>query len=119
MIQEFCVPSAGFISCLAWVKFSNGGEDAFIFGASDGNIHLYERRKDVPLFAFCSIILAHDGAIEGFAWDSVHCRLASVGNGEVKLWNVIPESSELYSWLSTTDSFTCHFRNPCFVPYQC
>ena len=67
MIQEFCVPSAGFISCLAWVKFSDGGEDMFIFGASDGNIHLYERRKDVPLFAFSSIILAHDGAIEGFA----------------------------------------------------
>jgi hypothetical protein len=67
MIQEFCVPSAGFISCLAWVKFSNEGEDRFIFRAFDGNIHLYERQTDVPLFAFCSIILAHDGAIEGFA----------------------------------------------------
>ena len=106
MTQEFCVPSAGFVSCLAWIKLSDRGEDTFIFGASDGNIHLYERRKDAPLFAFRSIILAHEGAIEGFAWDSVHCRLASVGSGEVKLWNVSPESSEFYSWLSITDSIT-------------
>ena len=42
MIQEFCVPSIGFISCLAWIKLSDGEEDMFVFGASDGNIHLYE-----------------------------------------------------------------------------
>ena len=118
MIQEFCIPSAGFMSCLAWVKLSDRGEDTFIFGASDRNVHLYEHRKDAPLFAFRSIILTHEGAIKGFTWDSVHCCLASVGNGEVKLWNVNPESSEFYSWLSITDS-SCYPRHPCLVPYQC
>ena len=116
MIQEFCIPSAGFMSCLAWVKLSDRGENTFIFGASNGNVHLYEHRKDAPLFAFHSIILAHEGAIEGFVWDSVHCCLASVGNGEVKLWNVNPKSSEFYLWLSITDSFTMLSQTPLFCP---
>ncbi|KAG6372572.1 WD40-repeat-containing domain protein [Boletus reticuloceps] len=80
MIQEFCVPSAGFISCLTWIYLSNEEEDAFVFGASDGNIYLYARGKDQPLFAFCSLTLVHEGAIESLAWDTVHRRLASVGN---------------------------------------
>ncbi|KAG6381506.1 WD40-repeat-containing domain protein [Boletus reticuloceps] len=91
MIQEYCVPSAGFVSCLAWVNLSNE-EDAFVFGASDGNIHLYARGKDSPLFAFCSVTLAHEGTIESVAWDSIHRRLASVGNGEVRLWKVGDEA---------------------------
>jgi len=36
MIQEVCVPSAGFISCLEWIRLSDQ-EDVFVFGASDGN----------------------------------------------------------------------------------
>ncbi|KIK74738.1 hypothetical protein PAXRUDRAFT_19590 [Paxillus rubicundulus Ve08.2h10] len=42
MIQDICVPSAGFISCLSWIKADDRDESAFIFGASDGNLHLYE-----------------------------------------------------------------------------
>ena len=94
MIQEFCVPSAGFISCLAWIKLSDGEEDMFVFGASDGNIHLYERSKGHSLFTLYSITVAHEGAIESLAWDSIHCHLASVGNSEVRLWNVSPKASK-------------------------
>ena len=54
---------------------------------------LYRRCKDQPLFSFCSITLAHGGAIESFAWDPVRSRLASVDNGEVKLWNISSEAS--------------------------
>ena len=41
MLQEICAPSAGFISCLAWIKLADRDEDSFVFSASDGNIHLY------------------------------------------------------------------------------
>ena len=92
MIQEVHVPSAGFISCLKWIGLSNQ-EDMFVFGASDGNIHLCRQCKDQPLFSFCSITLAYGGAIKSFTWDSVCSRLASVGNGEVKLWNISSEAS--------------------------
>lgn len=95
MIQEVCIPSAGFISCLAWIKLSEP-EDAFVFGASDGGIHLYERRKDESLFTFRSITLAHGGAIESFAWDPVRSRLASAGSGQVQLWKLGPEASTCY-----------------------
>ena len=96
MIQEFCVPSAGFISCLAWIKLSDGEEDVFVFGASDRNIHLYEQSKDHPLFAFCLVTVAHEGAIESLTWDSIHHCLASVGDSEVSLWNVSPKASKSF-----------------------
>ena len=96
MIQELCVPSAGFISCLAWVLLSDSEEDVCVFGASNGNIHLYERSKGHPLFTFCSITVAHEGTIESLAWDSVHRRLASVGNSKARLWNVSPEASKSF-----------------------
>ena len=64
MIQELCVPSAGFISCLIWVLLSNSEEEAFVFGASNGNIHLYKQSKGHPLFTFCSIMVVHKGTIE-------------------------------------------------------
>ncbi|KAI9455841.1 WD40-repeat-containing domain protein [Boletus coccyginus] len=91
MTQEICVPSAGFISCLAWLKLTDRDEDAFVFGASDGNIHLYQRSEDSPLFTFSSICFAHCGAIESLAWDSQHHRLASVGDGEARVWKVAPD----------------------------
>ncbi|KIK73991.1 hypothetical protein PAXRUDRAFT_176947, partial [Paxillus rubicundulus Ve08.2h10] len=91
MMQEISVPSAGFISCLACVKLSDENKDAFVFGASDGNIHLYEQRKDTPLFSFSSITLTNAGTVESLAWDLVHCHLASVGDGEVQVWKVGPD----------------------------
>lgn len=93
MLQEICVPSAGFISCFVWIKLADRDEDAFVFGASDGNVHLYQRTDDNPLFSFTSIALAHEGAIESIAWDLHHRRLASVGNGEVRVWKVAPDES--------------------------
>ncbi|KIK76610.1 hypothetical protein PAXRUDRAFT_169373, partial [Paxillus rubicundulus Ve08.2h10] len=94
MMQEISVLSAGFISCLAWVKLSDENEDAFVFGVSDGNIHLYEQCMDMPLFSFSSITLANAGAVESLAWDLVHRHLASVGDGEVQVWKVGPDGSK-------------------------
>ncbi|KAF8834257.1 WD40 repeat-like protein, partial [Paxillus ammoniavirescens] len=102
MMQEISVPSAGFISCLAWVKLSDENEDAFVIGTSDGNIHLYEQCKDTPLFSFSSITLTNAGAVESLAWDSVHRRLASVGDGEVQVWKVGPDES-LVSSINNTE----------------
>ena len=127
MIQELCVPSAGFISCLAWVLLSDSEEDVFVFGASDGNIHLYEWSKGHPLFTFCSITVVHKGAIESLAWDSIHCCLASVGNSEARLWNVSPKASKLFckcsywllvhlSWL-LSESFVSLTPNAAKQPY--
>ncbi|KAI9571089.1 WD40-repeat-containing domain protein [Boletus coccyginus] len=75
MLQEICVPSAGFISCTAWLKLADQDEDTFVFGASDGNIHLYQRSR----------------AIESLAWDPQHRRLASAGNGKVCVWKFITD----------------------------
>ena len=96
-MQEFCVPSASFISCLTWIQLTD--KDAFVSGASDGNIHLYEQGKDQPLFTFYSIMLAHEGAIEGLTWDSVHRQLASAGNSEMKLWKISIEASKFSFYL--------------------
>ena len=68
----------------------------FVFGASNGNTHLYERSKGHSLFAFCSVTVVHEGAIESLAWDFVHHCLASVGDSEVGLWDVSPEASKSF-----------------------
>ena len=99
MLQEICTPSAGFISCLAWIKLADRDEDSFVFGASDGNIHLYQRTNENPVFCFLSITLAHAGALEFLEWDPHHHRLASVGDSEVHVWKVSPDESMYCSLL--------------------
>ena len=106
MTQEICVPSAGFISCLAWLKLTDRDEDTFIFGASDRNIHLYRQPKDSPLFTFSLICLMHCGAIESLAWNPQHRQLASVGNGEAHMWKVAPDLSK-YRIRCTSILLTC------------
>jgi hypothetical protein len=46
MIQEIYSPAAGYISAITWTDTDDSGEDMFIFGASDGNIQMYERIND-------------------------------------------------------------------------
>lgn len=94
MVQELCIPSAGYISCLMWLKLADHNEDSFVFGASDGNIHLFQRSKDSPLFSFTSVTAAHASTIESLAWDSHHQWLASVGAGELRVWNVALDLSK-------------------------
>ncbi|KAF9220242.1 hypothetical protein BS17DRAFT_662116, partial [Gyrodon lividus] len=65
----------------------------FVFGTSDGNIHLYEQGKDTPIFSV-SIMLAHAGTIELIAWNSDHHHLASMGNGELQVWKPCPDGSK-------------------------
>jgi len=77
-LQEICTPSAGFISCLAWIKLVNWDEYSFVFGMSDDNIHLYQHTNENPVFCFLSITLAHAGAVESLKWDPHHHQLASI-----------------------------------------
>ncbi|KAF8834816.1 hypothetical protein BDN67DRAFT_1016119 [Paxillus ammoniavirescens] len=84
--QEICVSSAGFISCLSWIKADDQNKFAFVFGALDGNIHLYKQGADGPLFNFTSITIAHPGAIKSLTWDLIHRQLATVGDCHVQVW---------------------------------
>ncbi|KAG2088927.1 WD40-repeat-containing domain protein [Suillus discolor] len=86
MIQEIFAPASGFISAITWMDVDDRGETTFAFGASDGNIQVYERIDNV-LFQFQSITPGHTGAVESLAWDPVHCRLASAGDGHPHVWN--------------------------------
>jgi hypothetical protein len=47
MIQEIFTPAAGYISAITWMDVDDRGETTFAFGASDGNIQVYERSHDV------------------------------------------------------------------------
>ena len=96
MLQEICAPSAGFISCLVWIKLANRDEDSLVFGMSDGNIHLYQCTNEHPVFCFLSITLAHAGAVESLEWDPHHHQLASIDNGEVHVWKASPDQSMYY-----------------------
>ncbi|KAG1895989.1 WD40-repeat-containing domain protein [Suillus fuscotomentosus] len=86
MIQEIFAPASGFISAITWMDVDDQGETTFAFGASDGNIQVYER-IDNGLFQFQSIMPGHAGAVESLAWDPVHRRLASAGDGHPHVWN--------------------------------
>lgn len=57
MIQELFVPAAGYISAIIWIDFDDHGESAFVFGASDGNIQIYERSNDVSATGVASWVL--------------------------------------------------------------
>ena len=57
MIQELFVPAAGYISAIIWIDFDDHGESAFAFGASDGNIQIYERSNDVGATGVASWVL--------------------------------------------------------------
>ena len=78
----------------SWLKLADHNEDSFVFGASDGNIHLFQCLKDSPLFSFTSVTAAHAGAIESLAWDSHHRWLASVGARELRAWNIALDLSK-------------------------
>jgi hypothetical protein len=44
------------------------------------------------LFEFRSTTIGHSGAVESLAWDSVHRRMASAGDGCLHIWNFTPDS---------------------------
>ncbi|KAG1843218.1 WD40-repeat-containing domain protein [Suillus tomentosus] len=92
MIQEIITPAAGYISAITWIDNDDRSETIFAFGASDGNIQIYERIDDA-LFEFRSTTIGHSGSIESLAWDPVHRRLASAGDGRPHVWNFTPDKT--------------------------
>ncbi|KAG1810688.1 uncharacterized protein BJ212DRAFT_1484255 [Suillus subaureus] len=112
MIQEIVSPVAGYISAITWIDVDDRGETTFAFGASDGNIQIYERIDDA-LFKFCSTTIGHSGLVELLAWDPVHHRLASASDGRPHIWNFTPDKN-LVSITSKLDkqpyvAHTVHF----------
>ncbi|KAG2341222.1 WD40 repeat-like protein, partial [Suillus weaverae] len=85
MMQEIFTPAAGYISAITWMHGNDHSEMSFAFGASDGNIQVYERSND-ELFEFQSMTISHSSAVESLAWDPVHQRLASAGSGRPHVW---------------------------------
>jgi hypothetical protein len=49
MIQEIVLPVAGYISAITWIYVDDRGETNFAFGASDGNVQIYETIDDVSV----------------------------------------------------------------------
>ncbi|KAG1784435.1 WD40-repeat-containing domain protein [Suillus plorans] len=90
MIQEIHSPAAGYISAIIWADIDDRGETMFAFGASNGNIQMYEYDA---LFEFRSATIGHLGAIESLAWDPNYCRLASAGDGHPQVWNLRPDKT--------------------------
>ncbi|KAG1717326.1 WD40-repeat-containing domain protein, partial [Suillus occidentalis] len=102
MIQEIFTPAAGYISAITWMDVDDGGETTFAFGASDGNIQVYERSNDA-LFVFQSTTMSHSGAVESLAWDPVHRRLASAAGGRPHLWTLTQDSDLAIIIISQTE----------------
>ncbi|KAG1795523.1 uncharacterized protein BJ212DRAFT_1489728 [Suillus subaureus] len=112
MIQEIVSPVAGYISAITWIDVDDRGETTFAFGASDGNIQIYERIDDA-LSNFAVLPLGHSGLVELLAWDPVHHRLASASDGRPHIWNFTPDKN-LVSITSKLDkqpyvAHTVHF----------
>jgi WD40 repeat protein len=97
-------------------KPTDRDEDSFVFGASDVNIHLYQRANGNPVFCFLSITLAHVGAVESLEWDPHHRRLASVGNGKVHVWKVSQDQSMYYVLLFPSVLYIPHAESFVFLP---
>ncbi|KAG2740868.1 WD40 repeat-like protein [Suillus brevipes Sb2] len=92
MIQEIFTPAAGYISAITWIHVDNRSEASFAFGASDGNIQVYERSNNA-LFEIQSITIGHSGAVESLAWDPVHRQLASAAGGRPHVWNLTTDKT--------------------------
>ncbi|KAG1863244.1 WD40-repeat-containing domain protein [Suillus subalutaceus] len=73
MIQEIISPAAGYISAITWVT---------------DNVHSCQ-----ALFKFHSTTIGHSGPVESLAWDPVHHRLASAGDGRPHVWNFMPDKT--------------------------
>jgi WD40 repeat protein len=97
-------------------KPTDRDEDSFVFGASDVNIHLYQRANGNPVFCFLSITLAHVGAVESLEWDPHHHRLASVGDGKVHVWKVSQDQSMYYVLPFPSVLYIPHAESFVFLP---
>ncbi|KIJ97143.1 hypothetical protein K443DRAFT_133925 [Laccaria amethystina LaAM-08-1] len=85
--QMISVAFNGPITSAVWMPLSREASNAvFAFGTADGNLFLYTHHETYYEFAFS--ITAHEGAIEDIAFALYHKRLATVGNGCLKLWDI-------------------------------
>jgi hypothetical protein len=101
--QTISVAFNGPVTSAAWISDSLGTpNEAFAFGTADGNLFIYAYRtvcfkfsqvgylltigQNYYDFAFSTV--AHNGVIEDIAFDTIHKRLATVGTGCMKLWEI-------------------------------
>lgn len=85
--QKISVAFNGPISAVIWTPTPEiCATNAFAFCAADGTLFTYKRFKNHYDYAFSTP--AHDGPIDDMAFDSTFSRLATVGSGCVKIWEL-------------------------------
>ncbi|RDB29242.1 Vegetative incompatibility protein HET-E-1 [Hypsizygus marmoreus] len=88
--QKILTPFHGPTSIVAWTPMSDDSPTGnFAFGSADGSISVYQQgRGGGQTFDFASLTTAHGGPIEDLAFDPYLRRLASVGSGGLKIWDM-------------------------------
>ena len=101
--QTISVAFNGPVTSAVWMPvYQEAPNGAFAFGTADGNLFLYTHHKVCfvistvvwaltfaqTYYEFAFSTTAHQGAIEDIAFDPYHKRLATVGDGCLKLWEI-------------------------------
>ncbi|KIJ93029.1 hypothetical protein K443DRAFT_112680, partial [Laccaria amethystina LaAM-08-1] len=92
LYQTISVIFNGPVCVAIWTPISpDGPTTSFAFGCANGRVFIYRRAHETgPYHLNCSIT-AHDNHIEALAFDINHRRIASAGDGSVKVWQLDSE----------------------------
>ncbi|KAF8875832.1 WD40-repeat-containing domain protein, partial [Infundibulicybe gibba] len=88
-IQIISIVFNGPVSAATWMPLAaNGLAQTFIFGCSNGSLHVYHCAHHEPTYDYASSFPSHEGAIKDISYDPRHHWVASVGGGVLKVWSV-------------------------------
>lgn len=131
-IQRLSLPFHGPICSLVWVPASRDCDAvAFAVGSSDGTVQVYRRsRSEVrvlsfrvtwpsshrPLaqidFDFASLTNAHDSYVEDMAYDHCKHRIATIGDGCLKVWDMDSNCTFVIIPFMTMPTTICSYVHP-------
>ncbi|EDQ98501.1 uncharacterized protein LACBIDRAFT_299895 [Laccaria bicolor S238N-H82] len=87
--QAILVVFNGPVCVAIWTPISpEGPMTSFAFGCADGRVFVYQRTDETGSYRLSCSIPAHNNHIEALAFDMNHHRLASVGTGTAKVWQI-------------------------------
>ncbi|KIJ24898.1 hypothetical protein M422DRAFT_274224 [Sphaerobolus stellatus SS14] len=83
------VSGSGPITDIIWV-INTQNQLGLFFSTADGSIFVYVKTDihDDQKFSAAGVVKAHTGAVEMLAFDVFFRRLASIGGGQLKLWDI-------------------------------
>lgn len=85
------IPQHGAICSATWAPLKRDQSWCrIIFGCADGSIHVY-RCTSPGDYSFVCKMHPHNDAVQDLAFDANHSRLASIGGGQLIVWNIGPE----------------------------